>query len=564
MWRRRSSDRSAAHRTEALISNTTEPRRPRLRRIQLASAFALTLTFLALTPALGASSSAALAAPAKTAQDDTGIKAELTIHADQPQWKIDRGIYGQFAEHLGHGIYGGLWVGEDSPIPNTRGLRKDVVAALKNLKVPVVRWPGGCFADEYHWRAGIGPREQRPVSVNTNWGNVTDANAFGTHEFMDLMEQLGSEAYVSVNVGSGTPQEARDWVEYMTSDSDSTLANLRRRNGRDKPWQVSFLGVGNEPWGCGGNMRPEYYADEYRRYQSFLHSANGNIARYASGANVDDYQWTEVLMRQAGTLMDGISLHYYTIPSGRWTHKGAATGFDEAAWAMTLNRTLRMQELLQKHGAVMDRYDADKKVALAVDEWGTWYDVEPGTNPGFLSQQNTLRDAMVAALNLNIFHAHGDRVKMANIAQMVNVLQAMILTDGGRMLLTPTYHVFEMYKVHQDATYLPVDVASPPYRFGDVSIPAISASASRDAAGKLHVSLVNVDPHRRAQLAVHIAGLNAAHVSGRVLSAAAMDAHNSFDQPDALNPATFTDARFAQGILRLNLPPQSVVVLELH
>jgi alpha-N-arabinofuranosidase len=527
-----------------------------LRGIHLASTFAL--TFGVLTPTLGAS------APATSAQDDTAIKAELTIHADQPQWKIDRRIYGQFAEHLGHGIYGGLWVGEDSPIPNTRGLRKDVVAALRNLKVPVVRWPGGCFADEYHWRAGIGPREQRPVSVNTNWGNVTDTNAFGTHEFMDLMEQIGSEAYVSVNVGSGTPQEARDWVEYMTSDSESTLAKMRRKNGRDKPWKVSFLGVGNEPWGCGGNMRPEYYVDEYRRYQGFLHSANGNIARYASGASGDDYRWTDVLMREASTLMEGISLHYYTTPSSTWAHKGAATGFDEAAWAMTLKRTLRMEELLQKHGAVMDKYDADKKVALAVDEWGTWYDVEPGTNPGFLSQQNTLRDAMVAALNLNIFHSHGDRVKMANIAQMVNVLQAMILTDGGRMLLTPTYHVFEMYQVHQDATYLPVSLETPPYRFGDVSMPAISATASRDTAGKLHVSLVNIDPHRPAQLAVNVAGLNAIHVSGRQLTAAAMDAHNTFDQPEAVSPVPFTDAKLAQGILRLNVPARSVVVLELR
>ena len=499
-----------------------------------------------------------------TAQDGAAIRVELTVRADQPKWTIDRHIYGQFAEHLGHGIYDGVWVGEESTIPNTRGLRNDVVAALKNLKVPVVRWPGGCFADEYHWRAGIGPRDARPVSVNTNWGNVTDRNAFGTHEFMDLVEQLGTEAYISVNVGSGTPQEARDWVEYMTSDSDSSLANLRRKNGRDKPWKVSFLGVGNEPWGCGGNMRPEYYADEYRRYQGFLHTANGNVARYASGASGDDYRWTDVLMREAGTLMEGISLHYYTVPSDTWAHKGAATGFDEAAWAITLKRTQRMEELLQKHSAVMDKYDAGKKVALAVDEWGTWYDVAPGTNPGFLFQQNTLRDAIVAGLNLNIFHAHADRVKMANIAQMVNVLQAMILTDGSKMVLTPTYHVFEMYKVHQDATYLPVEVASPPYVFGDVSMPAVSATASRDTTGKVHLSLVNVDPHRPAQLVVHIPGLSAARVDGRVLTAAAMDAHNSFDQPDVVKPARFTGAKLERNDLTLILPVQSVVVLELR
>jgi len=311
-------------------------------------------------------------------------------------------------------------------------------------------------------------------------------------------------------------------------------------------------------------MRPEYYADEYRRYQGFLHTANGNVARYASGASGDDYRWTDVLMREAGTLMEGISLHYYTVPSDTWAHKGAATGFDEAAWAITLKRTQRMEELLQKHGAIMDKYDAAKKVALAVDEWGTWYDAEPGTNPGFLFQQNTLRDAIVAGLNLNIFHAHADRVKMANIAQMVNVLQAMILTDGSKMVLTPTYHVFEMYKVHQDATYLPVEVASPPYVFGDVSMPAVSATASRDTTGKVHLSLVNVDPHRPAQLVVHIPGLSAARVDGRVLTAAAMDAHNSFDQPDVVKPARFTGAKLERNDLTLILPVQSVVVLELR
>jgi alpha-L-arabinofuranosidase len=531
-----------------MIKNDAYRRRTRLSRIVAA---------FALVAALGTT---APAAPA----EDRAIRAELTVRADQPKWRIDRHIYGQFAEHLGYGIYGGLWVGEDSPIPNTRGLRNDVVAALRNLKVPVLRWPGGCFADGYHWRDGIGPRKERPVSVNTNWGNVTDSNAFGTHEFMDLMEQLGSEAYISVNVGSGTPQEARDWVEYMTSDSESTLANLRRKNGRDKPWKISFIGVGNEPWGCGGNMRAEYYADEYRRYQGFLHAANWTIARYASGASVDDYRWTEVLMREAGSLMEGISLHYYTIPSDSWTHKGAALGFDEAAWAMTLKRTLRMEELLQRHSAVMDEYDAGKKVALAVDEWGTWYDTEPGANPGFLIQQNTLRDAIVAALNLNLFHAHADRVKMANIAQMVNVLQAMILTDGSRMILTPTYHVFEMYEVHQDATYLPVTLASPQYQFGDVSIPAISASASRDAAGKVHLSLVNVDPQRRALLVVHIAGFGAAHVTGRVLSGGAMDAHNGFDQPDMVKPAQFVGATLERGDIKVYLPAASVVLLELQ
>lgn len=491
------------------------------------------------------------------------VKAELSIRADQPQWTIDRNIYAQFAEHLGHGIYEGIWVGENSIIPNTRGMRDDVVAALRKLNIPSVRWPGGCFADNYHWRDGIGPRKQRPAGVNTNWGNVIESNAFGTHEFMDLVEQLGTEAYISGNVGSGTPQEMRDWVEYMTSDSDSTLATLRRQNGRAKPWKIAYFGVGNETWGCGGAMRPSYYADEYRRYLTFVLQADPTLKNIASGSSGEDYNWTEVLMREAGSMMTGLSLHYYTLPSGDWKKKGSATAFSEEEWATTLKRTLLMEELLQKHSAIMDKYDPDKKVSLAVDEWGTWYDVEPGTNPGFLYQQNSLRDAVVAGVNLNLFHAHGDRVRMTNIAQMVNVLQAMILTDKDRMLLTPTYHVFEMYKVHQGATYVPIALTTPQYQLGAVSVPALSASASRDAAGKLHVSIVNLDPNRSALIAAKLSGIKAKRVTGRVLTAMAMDAHNTFDAPRVVQPVDFKGAKLKAEQLTISVPAKSVVVMEL-
>ncbi|NKF24101.1 alpha-N-arabinofuranosidase [Solimonas sp. C16B3] len=491
-------------------------------------------------------------------------RATLSVRVDEPQWVINRNIYGQFAEHLGHGIYGGLWVGEHSTIPNVRGIRKDVVAALRQLQIPVLRWPGGCFADEYHWRDGIGPRDQRPVRVNSNWGGVTERNAFGTHEFMDLVEQLGTQAYVSVNVGSGTPQEARDWIEYMTSDSQSTLANERRKNGRDRPWKVAYIGVGNESWGCGGEMRPEYYADLYRRYSSFIRLADKHAKRYASGANSSNYDWTEVLMREAGKLMDGISLHYYSIPNGRWHGKGAATGFGEDQWASTLKNTLKMKTMLDRHIAIMDRYDPDKRVDFAVDEWGTWYDPEPGTNPAFLYQQNSLRDAIVAGVNLNLFQAHGDRVRMANIAQMVNVLQAMVLTDGPKMLRTPTYWVFEMYKVHQDAHALPIRLDTPDYHYGDVDIPAVSASASIDAQGRVHLSLVNLDPKRSIRIATTLSGSHATQVSGRVLTAPQMDAHNTFDAPDQVHPVAFDGAALKGQSLSVQLPAKSVVVLELR
>jgi alpha-N-arabinofuranosidase len=488
---------------------------------------------------------------------------EMVIHADTPQWTIDRHIYSQFAEHLGRGIYEGVWVREDSSIPNTRGLRNDVVAALKHLQIPAIRWPGGCFADEYHWRDGIGPREQRPVSVNTNWGGVTDDNAFGTHEFMDLVEQLDSEAYISGNLGGGSVQEMRDWVEYLTSDSASTLANLRRQNGRDKPWKIAYFGIGNESWGCGGAMRPEYYADEYRRYAQYVGQANGSLPRIASGSSGEDFHWTDVLMKQASTMMHGLSLHYYTVPGG-WANKGLATSFNEDEWAETLRLTLHMDDLLVEHSKIMDRYDPEKKVGLMVDEWGTWFAPEPGSNPGFLYQQNTLRDAMVAALNLNLFHVHGERVRMTAIAQMVNVLQAMILTDKDRMLLTPTYHVFEMYKVHQDATFIPIAFDTPRYRHGDIDLPMVSVTASRDAAGKLHVSLVNIDPSESISLRATVPGMTATQVSGRLLTATAMNAHNTFDKPDQVHPVAFAGATLHDGRLDVQLPAKAIVTLELR
>jgi alpha-L-arabinofuranosidase len=504
------------------------------------------------------------AARRATAQSPEMNKATLLIHADQPRGVINRNIYGQFAEHLGRLIYEGLWVGEGSPIPNTRGIRNDVLGALRELRVPVLRWPGGCFADEYHWRDGIGPRDRRPRRPNASWGGV-DTNAFGTHEFLDLCELLGADAYVNGNLGSGTPQEMMEWLEYMTSDSDSTLARTRRQNGRDKPWKVPYFAVGNESWGCGGEMRPEYYADEYRRYSTFVKNYSGNrVRKLAVGPHDDYYNWTEVLMSQAATHMDGLSLHYYTLPTGDWNHKGSATEFGEKDWHATLVRTLRMEEFVEKHGAIMDKYDPQKRVGLMVDEWGTWYDTAPGRDMGALYQQNTLRDAVVAGINLNIFNNHSDRVKMANIAQMVNVLQAMILTDKERMVLTPTYHVFRMYRVHQGATLIPTELSAPAYRVGEASVPSLNVSASRDGEGRLHLSIVNLDPNRAAEVTTTVAGAAVRSVGGEVLTATAVNALNTFDRPDAVRPTVFNGYKLEGSRLTLSIPPKSVVMLELR
>jgi len=501
------------------------------------------------------------------AEDPAGTPAvnRLVIHADQGKTSISRNIYGHFSEHLGRCIYEGYWVGEDSPIPNTRGIRNDVVEALKRIKTPVLRWPGGCFADEYHWKDGIGPREKRPSIINTHWGGVVENNHFGTHEFMDLCEQIGCDAYICGNVGSGSVQEMMEWVEYLTSDASSPMANLRRQNGREKPWKVRYFGVGNESWGCGGNMTPEYYADQFRRYNTFVKNyGDSRVYRIACGANDFNYHWTEVLMANAGRHMNGLSVHYYTIPSGNWGRKGSATDFGEDLYHATLRRALEMETLVAKHGAVMDQHDPQKRIGMIVDEWGVWTDVEPGTNPGFLYQQNSLRDALVAGVSLNIFNQHADRVQMANIAQTINVLQAMILTDKEKMVLTPTYHVFEMFTVHHDATLLPTELQSAEYSFGQDKIPAVNVSASKDKSGRIHVTLCNLNPNAAQEVNCALQGAKAGRISGRALTAPAIQAHNTFESPQTVKPTGFTAFKAQEDGFTVSLPAKSVVVLEIE
>ena len=490
-------------------------------------------------------------------------KATIEIYPEKGNQIIPKEIYGQFAEHLGTCIYGGLWVSEDSKIPNIKGYRTDVFEALKKLKVPVLRWPGGCFADEYHWMDGIGPKENRPRMVNNNWGGTVEDNSFGTHEFLNLCEMLGCEPYISGNVGSGSVEEMAKWVEYMTSEQGSPMAKLRKENGREKPWKVKYFGVGNESWGCGGNMRPEYYADLYRRYSTYCRNYNGNrLFKIASGASDYDYNWTEVLMQNVGHRMDGVSLHYYTVTgwSGR---KGSATKFTNEDYYWTMGKCLEIEDVLKRHIAIMDKYDPKKQIALLVDEWGTWWDEEPGTIPGHLYQQNTLRDAFVASLTLDVFHKYTDRVKMTNIAQIANVLQSMILTKDDKMVLTPTYHVFEMYNVHQDATYLPLNLECN-YKVvrDNREVPMVSATASRKD-GLTHISLSNVDLNEEQEITIKLDGMNIKSVSGRILTSDKIDDYNSFENPDVVCPKEFKGAKISKNTLKVKLPAKSIVTLEL-
>jgi alpha-N-arabinofuranosidase len=501
-----------------------------------------------------------------------GEKVQLSIDASKPGAKIDRNIFGQFAEHLGRGIYEGIWVGQDSTIPNTRGIRNDVVAALRALKVPNVRWPGGCYADGYHWQKGIGPANQRTSTVNSSWGGVLEPNTFGTHEFMDFLEQIGSEAYVSINVGSGTPQEAADWLEYMTASSPTTLAKQRAANGHTSPFKVGYLGIGNESWDCGGDMTVDYYLSQLKIYSRFVNNFNPDqqgachMAKIAVGPGGPGTEWTEGIMRAYqhhswSWDIDGLSIHSYTVP--HWPPSYASTGFGVTEYSQMLKETLRINDFINQQSAIMDKYDPKKKVALVVDEWGAWYAPLPGSNPAFLVQQNSLRDAILASLNLNIFARHADRVRMANIAQMINVLQAMIVTAKEKMVLTPTYQVFKMYLPFQDATFMPVTFEAGSYVQGDIRLPRLDAIAAKDASGKLWLEITNLDPEQPVEIEAELAGVQVKSAAGETLTAPKVDSVNSFEAPSAVVPKPVS-GEVEDGKLALKLEPKSVTVVALE
>lgn len=491
------------------------------------------------------------------------VHVDMTLQSKQPGVVVNPDIFGQFSEFIGSGIYGGIWVGPKSDIPNTDGFRTDVVQALRALDVPNVRWPGGCYADRYDWRNGVGPQAKRPVTENSNWGGTNNDNAFGSMEFMTFAQLIGAKPFIAVNVGSEPPSNMVHWLEYLTSTSKSAWAQQRRKDGREKPWKIPYLGIGNELWGCGGNMTADYAADVYRRYRAFVQvGGDQHMQMIAPGANGSDYHWTQVMMEKAAKYMDGISLHYYTIPR-KGDDMMSATDFDQATWIDTLSKALFMDTLIKKHSAIMDKYDPEKRVALDVDEWGTWFKATPGSNPAFLQQQNTLRDAMVAALTLNIFVDHADRVRMGNIAQMVNVLQAMILTDKNKMVLTPTYYVFKMFKPYQGAKVLPLKVNSPKYTLGEISVPAVQATAVRGKDGHVYVALVSLDPEHGADVAIRLDGTSFSHVSGQILSAAKMNSKNTYESPDEVRPKTFSHASLDDHVLDVQMPSKSFVMLRL-
>ncbi len=491
---------------------------------------------------------------------------KIVFNTSKAKDTINKNIYGHFAEHLGYGVYGGFYVGEgNKAIPNRNGIRLDIVEALKKLKIPVLRWPGGCFADNYHWKDGIGPKNKRKAIENVSWGNVREDNSFGTNEFLDLCETMGADPYLAVNMGGGTVQEAAEWVQYTNhANGTSYLTDIRQQSGRAKPWHVKYWGIGNESWDCGGHMTAEYYVNEYKKYATFMtsYSNTEGLFRIAVGPGTEDYNWTETVMSKIPLrMLDGLSVHHYSVIN--WSNKGSATKFSEDEYFRTMTEAWKMERFVSKNAEVMDKYDPAKKVALIVDEWGGWYETEPGTKGAFLYQQNSMRDAMIAGLTLNIFNNHCDRVRMANLAQCINVLQAVILTNKEKMILTPTYHVMEMYNVHQDALMLPLTVTSNDYSFGEKKLTAVSASASKDKTGAVHISLVNIDAHNEQEVSIDLRSIPARAVTGRILRSGRLQDHNSFDSPAKVTPALFTNAVLNGSNLTVKVPPFSVVVLAL-
>lgn len=476
---------------------------------------------------------------------------------------INKDIYGHFSEHLGRCIYEGIYVGEDSKIPNVNGMRCDVVNALREMGIPVLRWPGGCFADEYHWKDGIGKKSERKKMINTHWGGVVEDNSFGTHEYFELCRQLGCDTYVNANVGSGSVKEMSEWVEYMTFDGVSPMAELRKKNGSEKPFELKYLGVGNESWGCGGNMDPEYYGCLYKQYNTFCrdYDSSKHIKRIACGPNAGDYHWTKVVTDKVKHHADALSLHYYTLPTGKWDHKGSATVFDKNEYNSTICKAYYIDELIKNHLAMMQSVQPNGNLKLIVDEWGTWYDVEPGTNPGFLYQQSTMRDAIVAALTLNIFNKHADKIIMANIAQTVNVLQSVILTDGEKMVKTPTYYVFKMYKEHQNNTLIGSYITSENIESKNdrnKQFPQLIESASTDENGTIYSTITNTSSTKSAKIKCQIADTRVDSIYAEIISGECHD-KNDFVNQNKVKTVEFTDYKKLKDGFTVVIPACSVV-----
>jgi len=498
---------------------------------------------------------------------------KVLVHADREVGVVRPEFHSHFAEHLGSCVYGGIWVGRNSPLPNVNGFRKAAVDYLKALGVPVLRWPGGCYADDYHWREGIGPH--RPKRVNIHWGNYTEDNSFGTHEFVAFCRLIGAEPYIAANVGTGSPREMRDWIEYCNFPGGSELSDERAANGSREPFGVRYWGVGNELWGCGGNMRPEQAADEFRRFASFARTfGDSRLYLVGCGPNGNDHRWTRGFMDTlAGgrPMPDGYSMHYYengSLPTEQFTA--------EAMYAQ-LNLFPRVEQAIIQQRDLLDTYDPARKIGLILDEWGVW-DRIPASDEqkyGRLWQQSTMRSAVAAALGLNLFNRQADKLYMCNIAQMVNVLQSVLLTEGPespKCVRTTTYYAFQLFQPHRgktavaveaDGNRLPDPAAAPAGRAAPASPPPdLSVSASRRGPA-LVISFVNPRHDLDMEVDCTLRGIVGRTGHAQILHDSDLNAANGFDGPERIVPKPH-DVTVEAGRLRLGLPAMSVCTVAME
>jgi alpha-L-arabinofuranosidase len=518
--------------------------------------------------------------------------SRIEILLDEPIGTIAPEIYGQFTEHLGGVIYDGIWVGEKSSIPNIGGIRKQIVEALRSIRVPVIRWPGGCFADSYDWRDGIGPRDKRPRRTNF-WVDDADArrlhgrgvqlyedNAFGTDEFARFCKLSGAQPYLAANLRSLTPLDFDRWIEYCNSPAGSTtLAEQRAANGSPEPYNVRYWGVGNESWGCGGNFTPEEYATEFRRFISWTPSYGVDLAFVASGPNENDLDWSrrffETLTRGRPYFPDslrGWSVHYYTWNLSRGKTKDWVAGkrdalnFDNTDWYELLQQGSFMEKIVEDQWAVLGMYDPSHRVKLVVDEYGPWY--RPGTevdSTHLLGQQVTLRDALHTAMTLDIFNRHADKVGMAACAQLVNCLNALFLTHEDKFALTPNFHVFEMYTAHHGAQALRADFLSPSVHYlrdgKDAEMWGLHGSASR-RANNVTLTVVNPNLNQARETQINLRTGTVSSAKATVLTSSDPHAHSTLEQTDVVHPKTM-DVQVSGGLLNLTFPPASVSKIEI-
>jgi alpha-N-arabinofuranosidase len=515
-------------------------------------------SFLGGTTLILAGSQAARSVPAAPA-GSAASTATVDVLLDEPIGVIAPELYGHFAEHIGGVIYDGIWVGEDSAVPNLGGIRKSLVDWMKRLRPAVIRWPGGCFADGYHWRDGIGEREKRPRRYG-RWTDVTEPNHFGSHEFIRFCRLVDAQPYMAANVGTGTPEEFQSWVEYCNAPAGlTTLADERAANGAPDPLGIRYWGVGNESWGCGGKFTPEDYCTDYRKFATWVPGYGVPLYLIASGPNGNDPNWTARFFQKwvdyERAPLHGWSPHYYCGTAGE------ALQFSTDQWYELLARAKEMEKLISDQWAVMGKFDPQRKVRLVIDEWGAWH--KPGTEINkrhLFEQMGCLRDALVAALTLDTFNRHADKMAMANVAQLINNLHSLFLADGDRFVATPNFYVFEMYKPHQGATAVRVNVEAPAVEFRVGSdrrqLFGLAGSASvREKA--MTLTLVNPHDSEPVAAAVNLKGGAARAARRTVLTHAQANAHNTFERPNELVSQS-GDVEVSGAAFTLELPPKSI------